>query len=80
MWGQADLKKTRAYQEAKQEGYRAGREEVRAEEYRAGREEVRQEILQITVPLLLDKGMTIEDIAQHFKLPIETLQKFASQK
>lgn len=76
MWGQADLKRTRAYQEAEQEGRRAGRKEGR----RTGREAIRQEFLQIAVPLLLEKGMTIEEIAQHFKLPIETLQKFASQK
>ncbi|BAS55187.1 hypothetical protein NIES2135_55450 [Leptolyngbya boryana NIES-2135] len=68
MWGRDDLKKTRAYQEAEQEGRRAGREEVR------------QEMLQITVSLLLEKGITIEEIAQHFKLPIETLQQFAFQK
>lgn len=67
MWGQADLKKTRAYQEAEQEGYRAGQEEVR------------QEMLQITVPLLLEKEMTIEEIAQYFKLSIETIQKFIPQ-
>jgi predicted transposase YdaD len=43
MWGQADLKQTRAYYEAEEEGRRTER----------------QEMLQITVPLLLDKGMTI---------------------
>jgi predicted transposase YdaD len=59
MWGQADLKQTRAYHEAEQEGRRTER----------------QELLQITVPSLLDKGMTIEEIAQHFKLPIETIQQ-----
>lgn len=64
MWGRDDLKQTRAYYEAEQEGRKAER----------------QEMLQITVPLLLDKGMKIEEIAQHFKLSIETLQQFASQQ
>lgn len=64
MWGRDDLKQTRAYYEAEQEGRKAER----------------QEMLQITVPLLLDKGMKIEEIAQHFNLSIKTIQQFASQK
>ncbi|MBN8559396.1 MAG: hypothetical protein J0L70_02615 [Leptolyngbya sp. UWPOB_LEPTO1] len=39
-----------------------------------------EKVLRATVPLLLQKGMTIEEIAQYFKLSIETIQQFASQK
>ncbi|KAM3106181.1 DUF2887 domain-containing protein, partial [Phormidesmis sp. 146-33] len=64
MLGLGDLKQTRAYQEAEQ----------------AGREGEREEMLQITVPLLLEKGMTVEEIAQYYKLPIETIRRFIPQK
>ncbi|BAS55186.1 hypothetical protein NIES2135_55460 [Leptolyngbya boryana NIES-2135] len=42
-------------------------------------QEGQEEILEKTVPLLLGKGMTVEEIAQHFKLSIETIQKFTPQ-
>lgn len=63
MLGLGDFKQTRAYQEAEQ----------------AGREEERQEMLQITVPLLLERGMTVEEIAQHYNRSVETIQRFISQ-
>jgi predicted transposase/invertase (TIGR01784 family) len=37
-----------------------------------------EKILRVTVPLLLAKGMTVEEVAQHYKLPVETIQRFAS--
>jgi predicted transposase/invertase (TIGR01784 family) len=67
MLGLGDLKQTRAYQEAEQ----AGRE--------IGRDEKQQEMLRITIPLLLEKGMTVEEIAQHYKMPTETIQQFVRQ-
>lgn len=48
--------------------------------YQEAREEEREELLQITVPLLLEKGMTIEEIAQLYKLPTATVERFAPQK
>lgn len=63
MLGLSELKQTRVYQEAEQ----------------AGKEKKQTEMLAITVPLLLEKGMTIEEIAQHYNLPIETIQRFAPQ-
>lgn len=59
MWGRDDLKKTRVYQEAK--------------------EEAQNRILSITVPLLLEKGMTIAEIAQRCELSIKTIQQFAPE-
>lgn len=63
MLGLSELKQTRVYQEAEQ----------------AGKEEKQAEMLEITVPLLLEKGMTIEEIAQRYSLTVETIQRFASQ-
>lgn len=63
MLGLSELKQTRVYQEAEQ----------------AGKEEKQAEMLEITVPLLLEKGMTIEEIAQRYNLTVETIQRFAPQ-
>lgn len=63
MLGLNELKQTRVYQEAEQEG----------------EEKKQAEMLGITVPLLLEKGMTIEEIAQRYNLSIETIQRFAPQ-
>jgi predicted transposase/invertase (TIGR01784 family) len=61
------LEETRGYQEAKAEGREQGREE--------GREEGRMEILATTVPLLLQTGLTIEQIAQQLHVEIELVQR-----
>ncbi|MEH2414278.1 hypothetical protein [Nostoc sp.] len=52
------LEQTRVYQEAKAEG----------------REEREAEMLKLTVPLLLKTGMSVEEIAQHLNVDIETVQ------
>ena len=56
------LEQTRVYQEAKAEGREEGREEREAE------------MLKLTVPLLLKTGMSVEQIAQHLNVDIETVQ------
>jgi predicted transposase/invertase (TIGR01784 family) len=38
-----------------------------------------EKVLKVTVPLLLEKGMTVEEIAQHCKLPVETIEQFVSK-
>ncbi|KAM3096143.1 DUF2887 domain-containing protein [Phormidesmis sp. 146-12] len=48
--------------------------------YQEAQEEKQDEILAMTVPLLIDRGMTVEEIAQYYKLPIETIRRFTSQK
>ncbi|MGG6270028.1 hypothetical protein ACQ4M3_32060 [Leptolyngbya sp. AN03gr2] len=63
MLGLGDLKQTRAYQEAEQ----------------AGEEKEREKMLQMTVPLLLQKGMTVAEIAQYYGLSIELIQRFVPQ-
>jgi predicted transposase/invertase (TIGR01784 family) len=60
MLGLAELKQTRVYQEAEQ----------------AGEEKKQEEMLRLTVPLLVEKGMTVAEIAQHYKLSVETVQRF----
>ncbi|MBN3940354.1 MAG: hypothetical protein V7L21_33975 [Nostoc sp.] len=57
------LEQTRVYQEAKAEG----------------REERKTEMLKLTVSLLLKTGMSMEQIAQHLNVDIETVQ-FAAQQ
>ncbi|MGG6263992.1 Rpn family recombination-promoting nuclease/putative transposase [Leptolyngbya sp. AN03gr2] len=64
MLGLGDLKHTRVYQEAAQEG----------------RETERAEMLGKVVPLLLENGMSIEQIASHLNLSTETIQRFVPQK
>jgi predicted transposase YdaD len=64
MLGQS-LEETRFYQEVKAEGREIGREEER------------EAILRITVPLLLNTGMTLEQIAEHLKLDIQIVRQAA---
>lgn len=47
--------------------------------YQEAQEEKQDEFLQITVPLLLEKGMTVEEITQRYKLPTEMIQRFVPQ-
>jgi predicted transposase YdaD len=47
--------------------------------YQEAQEEKQNQLLEMTVPLLLEKGMTVEEIAQHYKLSIETIQRFVPQ-
>lgn len=55
------LEETRIYQEAKSEG----------------REEMKAELLAVTVPLLLQTGLTQEQIAQQLKVDIEAVRQAA---
>jgi predicted transposase/invertase (TIGR01784 family) len=59
------LEESRIYQELK--------EEVREE----CRQEGRQEMLAVTVPLLLETGMTIEQIAEQLKVNVEAVRRAA---
>lgn len=47
--------------------------------YQEAQEEKQDQLLEMTVPLLLEKGMTVEEIAQHYKLSIKTIQRFVPQ-
>lgn len=64
MLGLGDLKQTRAYQEALQEG----------------REEAQKEYLTRMVPKLLQKGWTVEEIAEDTGVSVETVQEFITQE
>jgi predicted transposase/invertase (TIGR01784 family) len=65
------LQETRVYQEAKAEGREEGREE--------GRVQREAEMLQVTVPLLLKTGMSVEQIAQQLNVDIAAVQLAAQQ-
>lgn len=58
------LEETRIYQEAKSEG----------------REEMKVELLAVTVPLLLQTGLTKEQIAQQLKVDIEAVRQAAQRQ
>lgn len=47
--------------------------------YQEAQEEKQGEMLEKIVPKLLQRGMTIEEIAEDLELPVETIQPFASQ-
>jgi predicted transposase/invertase (TIGR01784 family) len=60
------LKETRIYQDLKAEVS----QEMKAE----GREEERASMLRVAVPLLLKAGMSLEEIAQQFKVDVEAVR------
>lgn len=57
------IEQTRVYQEAKEEG----------------RQEEREELLAATVPLLLQTGMTIEQIAEQIGVEVEVVRQSAQR-
>lgn len=67
MLGLSELKQTRVYQEALEEGLERGREE--------GREEGKL----AAVPLLLEAGMTVEQIAERLGIDLEVVRRVAQQ-
>lgn len=64
MLGLNELKQTRVYQEALEEG----------------REEGREELLVAAVPLLLKSGMTVEQIAEQLGVELEAVKQAAKQQ
>jgi predicted transposase/invertase (TIGR01784 family) len=63
MFSLSNLKQTKVYQEAKQEGIQEGRQEG-----------VRQEKLRL-IPLLLKLGLSLDEIAQELNLQLEEVQQ-----
>jgi predicted transposase/invertase (TIGR01784 family) len=61
------LEETRFYQDVKEEGRTEGRTEERAE------------ILARTVPMLLEAGFTVEQIAERLGVEIEVVRRVAEQ-
>ena len=66
MLGLDELKQTRFYQDAQQEGLEQGIEQ--------GREEERQLMLSRTVPMLLRAGLSIDQIAQQLQVEVEAVR------
>ncbi|MBE9049339.1 Rpn family recombination-promoting nuclease/putative transposase [Nostocales cyanobacterium LEGE 11386] len=67
MFSLSDLKQTKVYQEAKQEGIQEGRQE-------GIQEGARQEKLKL-IPLLLKLGLSVDQIAQELNLQLEDVQQ-----
>lgn len=72
MLGLSELKQTRVYQEALEEGRQEGRQE--------GRHEGLQEGKLAAVPLLLQAGLSVEQIAQQLGLDVEAVRQIAQQQ
>ncbi|MGA9377845.1 MAG: Rpn family recombination-promoting nuclease/putative transposase [Phormidium sp.] len=73
MFSLSDLKQTRFYQEAKAEGKQEGRQEGKLE----GKQEGKQEGKLETVPLLLELGLNIPQIAARLNLDEEVVREAA---
>jgi len=67
------LEETRVYRDAKEVGRQEGRQEGLQEGLQQGQEQV----LAVTVPLLLQAGLTIEQIAQQTGIDIEMIRRVA---
>jgi predicted transposase YdaD len=82
------LKKTKVYQEAWEEGYQKGRQEVIEENRQKGREEGRQKgreegklAAQLKIlPKLLQRGDSLEEIADLLELEVEVVRKMSQQQ
>jgi predicted transposase/invertase (TIGR01784 family) len=64
MLGLGDLKQTKFYQEAFEEGEEVGEQKARLE----------------AIPAFLKEGVSVEQIARALKLPLEVVQKVADQE
>lgn len=84
MLGLSALRQTRVYQEALEEGRQEGRQEALEE----GRQEGRQEGLErgqlqaklAMIPRLLQRGLSLEELAEVLELDIETIRQAAAQQ
>ncbi len=68
----SELKQTRVYQEALEEGRQEGIEQ--------GRDQGKRETKLEMVPLLLELGLNCEEIAQRLGLDLETVETAAQQQ
>ncbi|MDZ7962374.1 MAG: Rpn family recombination-promoting nuclease/putative transposase [Aulosira sp. DedQUE10] len=80
------LEDTRVYQEAKAEGREEQKAEMLLEQTRIyqeakaeGREEQKAEMLRAIIPLLLNTGMSVEQIAQQINVDVEAVHLIAQQ-
>lgn len=69
------LEETRVYRDAKAEGLQQGLQQGRQE----GRQEGQQEVLAVTVPLLLQAGLTVEQIAQQTGIDLVIIRQVVGE-
>jgi predicted transposase/invertase (TIGR01784 family) len=67
----AELKKTRFYQEIQEEEREAGKEE--------GKKEGKEQLLLEAVPMGLQAGLSVAEIAKRFNVPVKRIQAIAKQ-
>lgn len=70
----SELKKTRSYQEAFEEGHREGFKEVLELAHQQGKEAKLE-----MVPKLQQRGFTLSEIAELLKLDVETIRQVSQQ-
>jgi predicted transposase/invertase (TIGR01784 family) len=73
MLGLSELRETRVYQEALEEGRQEGKLEGIEEGRQEGRQEGKLEAKLEVVPLLLELGLSVEQIAQRLSLEVEII-------
>lgn len=73
------LEETRVYQDAKEAGRQEGRQEGLQEGLEQGLAQGQQAALAATIPLLLQAGFTVEQIAQRTGIAIAQIQQVADQ-
>lgn len=76
MFSLSDLKQTRVYQEAKEEGRQEGKLEGKQEGKLEGKQEGKLE----TVPRLLALGLSVEQIAEALELDVEVVRQVAQKQ
>ena len=75
MFGLEDIRKTRVWQEAKEEGMEEGKREGMEEGKREGMEEGKQHTLEEVVGVLISKGKTIQEVSDLLDISEEEVQR-----
>ena len=73
------LEQTRVDQDAKAEGWKEGWKKGWKEGWKKGQEEQKVEMLRVIVPMLIELGMSVEQIAQRLPVEIDAVRLAAQQ-
>jgi predicted transposase/invertase (TIGR01784 family) len=79
MFGLSELKQTRFYQQAFEEGEQKGRQEGEQKGRQEGEQKGKQEGKLLAVPAMLAAGLTITQIAEALELSVDDVRKVAQQ-
>jgi len=76
----SDVRQTRVFQEALEEGIQKSREEGKQEGREEGKQEGREEGKQEVAARLLQSGHSVDDIAKLTGLPLSQIRKLKNKK